>query len=269
MIVIDDLLLAAYLAGTGASMLGAQQQARKQKRIIGMAQADADKSQRTAIDTVMREAQQLAPEARQQALTAAEQEAYGRTMQDLTGAGGAMVDTAQGAGNISSDFAAARAQRSAAEGQRASDIAREMARVRAPGQVTTQEALRRGSIAEELGSLWNSTRNRTQAAQMDAQAVEKPGWAQLGELAALASGAALTAGAGAAPAAAGTEGVTGATGAFLGEGVASGVPAWDAASSGLATRLPAAASSPWWARPAMAAGMGLQRRNQPQQWAGR
>mgnify|MGYP000258126431 CR=1 FL=1 len=88
----------------------------------------------------------------------------------------------------------------------------------------------------------------TMAAQMDAQSVEAPWYSDLGKIASAVGSAALLA---PAAGAAGTAGVTGANGAFLGEGMASGVGAWDAALG--ATPMAGAASVPWWQRAAAVA----------------
>ena len=110
------------------------------------------------------------------------------------------------------------------------------------------EALRRASLTGELGSRWSRNRNMSNAAQMDAQSVEAPWYSDLGKIASAVGSAALLA---PAAGAAGTAGVTGANGAFLGEGMASGVGAWDAALG--ATPMAGAASVPWWQRAAAVA----------------
>lgn len=189
---------------------GQRDQRRQQRRILNASLADAENTQRTATQQVLEEARQMAPEARQQQMATAEQQVFDRTMADIEGAGGAAVDTAAGAGNVSADFVRALAERRGGEMDRLSAIARELARVRAPQDVATEAALRRGSMAEQIGSMWNSQRARSRAAQLDADAVEVPLYGQLASLANKAAMAALTGGAMGAGSLTGTGGASGA-----------------------------------------------------------
>lgn len=188
---------APYLmaGGTALQMLGARDQQRKQRRVLNRAFDANEADQRRGTAEVVQEAQQnAAPDARLRAMQAAEDAAYSRTQQDIAGAGGAMVDTAQGAGAVSADFVRAKADKALAEGDRMTAIARELAKVRAPGDVATNDSLRRSGLSELLSSMWNSNRQRAGAAQMDAQSIDMPLYGQLGGLAATVGGAAAMGG---------------------------------------------------------------------------
>lgn len=192
----SEALMYMYLAGTAAQMAGQEQQAEDKRNILNRSLAESDATQGKAIETVKTEASQLAPGQRQQAMTAAQDAAYQRTMADVAGAGGSQIDTAAGAGAVSDDFTRAKSEVAASEGARTSKLAQQLAAVRAPGDVTTSEAMRRSAIAEQLGSLWSSQNQRSKASGLDADSVEMPGWGQAGGLLAMVSGAAMGAGAG-------------------------------------------------------------------------
>lgn len=179
-------LQAALVAGgTGAQMLAARQQARQQRRILDAQQARSDQVQQQGTRAVMDEAQTMAPAARMAEMQAAEAAAAQRAQQDM-GAGGAMLDetaanpaTAQ----VSGDFLRAKADSALAEGARRTAIARELAKVRSVGDVQQQQGMRQSSLAEALGSMYSSNRQRAQAAQLDASAVEEPWYGGVGRIA--------------------------------------------------------------------------------------
>jgi len=176
------------LAGTAATVAGSQEQKRDRKRILNRNLADADMTQDKASDAVLQEADTLAPAARNKAMAAAEEAAFARSMSDAAPAPGAsLVDTAQGGGAVSSDFTRAKSEREGMEAGRLSDVTRELSRVRAPGEVAVEQSSRRSALAEQLGSMWRNQRGRSQAAQMDAEAVDMPGYGQIGQLVALAA----------------------------------------------------------------------------------
>lgn len=233
----SEALMYMYLAGTAAQMAGQEQQAQDKRQILNRSLAEADATQGKAIDTVKTEAAQLAPGQRQQAMQQAADAAYTRTMTDIAGAGGSRVDTSQGGGNVSDDFTRAKSERDAIEGDRTSNIARQLAKVRAPNDVATDEAMRRSAIAEQLGSVWSGQRQRSKASGLDADAVEVPGWGQAGGLMAMMSGAAMGAGYGGEAAVGGSVGGSGATNAALAES-AVGNPDYGISS--------ASTKTPWW-----------------------
>jgi hypothetical protein len=157
-------------------MIGERRAQRDRRGIMNRAMEDASRSQRQTIDTVLAEAQSLAPEARMRAMDAAEGTVGTQLQQDMAGAGGL---TSPVAGRRSDAYSDALMTREAGEQDRTGALMRELAKVRAPGNVLMDESLRRGSMAEALNSLWSTTRNRNRAAGMDADAVQAPWWGQV------------------------------------------------------------------------------------------
>lgn len=212
-----------YLAMAGAAMqaVGNQQQKAQQRKILNRAMSEEQDTQDKAIEAVAQEAQTMAPTSRAQAMLDAENAAYDRNMADLTGAGADLIDTAQGSGNVSEDFVRAKADKQLAEGERLSSIARQLAKVRAPGQVATDESMRRSALAEEMGSMWGQQARSSKAATLDAQSVGTPMIGQLGKIASLASMAGSMAGMGATAAAGAGSTTAGAAGGVSGMDLAS------------------------------------------------
>lgn len=176
-------------AGTAANIAGQRQQQREQRSILNRALEDTAKTQKQGSQAVLEEAQKLSPQARQEALAQQEAQTYAQAQQDLAGrvdAGGtgAIIDTAGNAGNVSQDFARAKADKAISEGNRLMDVAREAAKVRAPSGVLQAEGQRFADLTGRLGSLYGTNRNMAQAAQLDAQNVDEPTWGKLGKLAA-------------------------------------------------------------------------------------
>ncbi len=186
-----ELALALAAGGTGAQLLGQRQQRRERASILNRAMDQAEQTQARAIQDVTAEGRKMIPEQRLNDMRAAEDATYARTMDDL---GGISVEPSQGAGAVSPAFEQMRAQRMGEESGRMSAIARELAKLRAPGQVDTEGAMRRGSMSEALSSMFRSQRNRSNAAQMDAEAVDMPLYGELGGLAAQAGSIGLMAG---------------------------------------------------------------------------
>ncbi len=182
-------MIYAYLAATALQLQGQQEQKRERRNILNASLADAERTQKSAVEQVTQEAEQLSPEERMRQMAEAEQQTYDRAMGDIQGAGGAAIDTAAGGGAVSADFARALGERRMSENARLSAIARELAKVRAPQEVATEAAMRRGAMAERLGSLWSSQRGRSDAARLDADGVEMPTYGQIGGLAQTAIGA--------------------------------------------------------------------------------
>ena len=159
----------------GAEALGNRQAVKQQRNILTRAMTDASRTQQRAIDTTLDEARTLAPGARMQAMQDQEGQIAGQLERDLSGA------TTLGTpapGNVSDAYQQALLTRSSAEGDRTSALVRELSRMRAPGDVLNAEGLRRSNMAETLQSMWGSTNNRTRAAEMDANSVAPPWWAQ-------------------------------------------------------------------------------------------
>lgn len=175
------LLLAG--AGTAASMYGQRQQAKERRAIVNR-QLDAS-SQATdkANELIQKEGENYAPDKRAEAMQQAEDAAFTRAQQDLATTNAGIIDTAGGAGNTSDAFKQSREAVEAGESARMSAIARELAKVRAPGQLMTQEGLRRANLAGELNNRASTIRNLSGAAGLDAEAVGEPWYGQLGKVA--------------------------------------------------------------------------------------
>lgn len=211
------LATALMVGGTGAQMLAAKQQQKEQRSILNRAFDRQNETAKDSTSQTVEAAQGMSAEGQKAAMRAAEDAAYQRTMADLEGSD---FETAGQGGAV---FQQALADRAAQEDARLSQIARQTASVRAPADVQQQEAMKRGALAEKLGSLWRSTQNASQAAQMDAQDVDAPLYGDLGKIAALVGGASLAAGAGEAATAANGAGSVGmADSVYQGANVASG-----------------------------------------------
>ena len=212
---------ALMAGGTAAQMLAAKQQRKEQQSILNRALDVNDRStKRGTADTIENAQQQQGGVAQLGAVQQAQDQAAQRTMTDLQGAGADLIDTAGGDGVQSQAFLTAKADKALSEGNRMTAIARETAKVRAPGMVQTDSAMARGDLAERMASMQASGRARSQAAQLDSNAVETPLYGQLGQIASMVGTMGMMAPAGAAAGGingAATLGATGGNGAFLGE----------------------------------------------------
>lgn len=159
----------------GAEALGNQKAEKKRRSILNAAMEANSRTQQQAIDATMGEAQQMRPEARLQAMQDAEGQVAGQLQRDLAGATTLATPTA---GRTSDAYQQALMTREAGEADRTSALVRELARVRSLGNVQTDAALRRSNMAEALQSMWGSANNRSRAAELDANSVAPPWWAQ-------------------------------------------------------------------------------------------
>lgn len=177
-------------AGTYAGMRGDQIQADRQRSILNRAMEDTDKTNQKATQAVVAEGQKYAGDARAQDMQSREAQIYQQSQNDLAkaGAGGGFVDTAGGAGDVSSDFAKAKADSVLAETNHLSTIARQLSKVRSTGDMLNNEGLRRADLTGQLGDWWSTNTDMSRAAQMDAQDVQAPWWGTVGKLAAAAYG---------------------------------------------------------------------------------
>lgn len=222
-----ELALALAVGGTAAQMYGQHRADKKRREILNRAMEDNSKTQDLTNRQILDEAANFRPGERAQAMQSAEDAAYQQAQADT---GGAAAGIPQASGDVSAQYLKARADSAIDEGSRLTALAREAAKVRAPGTLTREEALRRAALTGDLNSEWSTRRNMTQAAQEDADSVGMPWYGQLGQLASAVGSAALMAPTAAAPAAAG------ATNAALAESAA-GLPGIGASS---------ASAVPWW-----------------------
>lgn len=191
----EDLLYFAGGLGPGMQNLGAKAQQRERRDILNQAYREqSDATSRSAAGLVA-EANKMSGGARKDAMSAQEDAVYAQTQQDLAGAGGDMVGSETG-GNVSSDFMKAKADKALEEGNRLTAIAREAAKLRAPGQLTADESQRRADLMARNGSMWGTVKNKTRAATLDAEGVQSPWYGQLGQIITQTGQQALRAGAG-------------------------------------------------------------------------
>lgn len=198
-------------AGTAASVYGQHQAANERSDILNKQLTRTAKTQDQANAMITGEGKQYAPDARSAALADQQAATYAQEQKDL-GATPSIIDTAGDAGNVSSDFLTAKADKAASEGERLTSIARELSKTRAPGQLMTTEGLRRADLGGNLSSIWGSSKADAGAAKLDAESVQDPWYADLGKIAAAAATAYGIGGMGAAG------GVDGAGGMALQEG---------------------------------------------------
>lgn len=201
--------------GTGASMMAQRDQAKERRNILNRQLEQNDKATDKSVKLVQEEGKNFDQQSRLAGMQQREDKAYDQAQADIQGAGGTMVDTAAGAGNVSEDFLQSRAARAIDEGNRMTSIAREAARSRAPGMLQFDDSLRFAGLSGDLQNIWGSARNMARANTLEAQGVEPPAYGALGTIAssiapAMGGFGARTAG--------------GATAA-----VPSGIDAWDAA----------------------------------------
>lgn len=179
------LLLAG--AGTGLEMMGNRRAEKDRRNILNGALERTAKNQDSAAQKVLAEGanygQKRLEDVANQEQTAMAQSLKDIGAQDAAGAGASVIDTAGDAGAVSEDFIKAKADRAISEGNRLTSVARELAKVRAPGQQMNAEGLRRAELTGELGSAASSNRARTQAASLDAESVDAPWWGKAGALA--------------------------------------------------------------------------------------
>jgi len=182
--------------GSGMQQAGIEAQQRQRQAILNR-QLDrtAAVQAKGAADTIG-EAQTMAPGARLAAMQAAEDATAAQTQKDLGGAASGLAAPGADGGAQSQAFVAAQADKALSEGNRLTSLARAAAKTRSVGQTQQAETLRRSALAEALGSLYNTSRADSQAAGLDAEAVQMPWYGQVGQLVNTAGSAAMRAGSG-------------------------------------------------------------------------
>lgn len=183
--------------GTVAQMAGQRQQQKERRNILNRSFEQTQQVSDKAAQSVVQEGAQYAPDDRMAAMHAQEDAAFQQARADIGSTGGATLQTASGGGNASADFVRAKAGKAIAEGNRITEIAREMARTRSPGDLMTAEGMRRADLSQKIGSSFGTARNMAGAAQMDAEGVDMPVYGKLGALAQMAGSAWAMGGAGA------------------------------------------------------------------------
>jgi len=180
-------------AGTAADVVGQSSANSERRDIMNRAMEKTAQNQDRATKQVLAEGSNYGTK-RLTDVATQEQSALAQALKDVGGAtpqegAGAQIITGAGdAGQVSGDYLKAKADRAISEGDRLTSVARELAKVRAPGQLMTAEGMRRGDLTEQLGSAASANRNQAQAASQDAQAVEAPWYGQLGKVASTIGG---------------------------------------------------------------------------------
>lgn len=188
--------LALAAGGTAATVSAQHQQQKDQRRTLNRQMENTEQATKKAVDLIQDEGTRFSPDARAAEMAAAEDAATTRAAQDLDGAGGATVATAGDAGNVSSDFLTAKADRAISEGTRMTALSRELAKIRAPGQLQTNDRISQANLAGRLSNIQGSNANMARANSMDVQSVEAPAYGQLGQIASALGGAYLGSGTG-------------------------------------------------------------------------
>lgn len=182
-----------YIIAVGGAALQAKassDQRKEQRSILNAGLAKTAAAQDKASSALVAEAKNYSPADRQAALDAQQAATYAQSLKDLGPSASGIVDTAgSGGGAQSADFVKAKADSAITEGNRITDIARELSKVRAPGQQLTQEGIRRAGVQGDINSLFDSTRNVVNAGAIDAQNVEPPAYGTYGALASSIGGA--------------------------------------------------------------------------------
>lgn len=173
----------AMAVGTGLSMKANSDAASERRNIINSQLEGTQRATEKAAALVDKESQQYDPNARKQALTDQEQQAFERSQKDLQfgAGGGSLIDTAGGGGNVSGDFLKAKADRQVTEGNNLTALAREVAKTRAPSLLLTKEGQSRANLAGNLQNTFGAARNMANAAGQDASMVQPAAYGQIAQ----------------------------------------------------------------------------------------
>jgi hypothetical protein len=187
--------------GTAAKLASDRNASKEKRSILNKAMERNNEAQQKANAQLVDEASNYSGEKRNAAIQAQQDATYAQSLKDIgmdqAGAGGANIDTAGSEGNVSGDFLKAKADRTISEGNRITDVARELAKVRAPGQQSLTDNMRLADVQGTINSSASTTRNLARAAELDAQNVQPSWWGKLGGLAAQAAAIYASGGAGA------------------------------------------------------------------------
>lgn len=180
-----EIALALAAGGTAAQVIGAKQQQREQRSILNRAFDKTNASTQQGVVDTLGEAGKQTGTAQTADMAKSTDATTARTMADLKGAGADVINTAGDSGAQSQAFLTAKADRALTEGNRQTAIARELAKVRSAGEVQSNNAMSRGSLAERLASMGATSRADTQAATLDANDVQAPWYSDLGKIASM------------------------------------------------------------------------------------
>ncbi len=187
--------LALAAGGTAASVSAQQEAADERRKTLNRQIENTEQATKKQVDLIQDEGERFSPEARAAEMAAAEDAAATRANQDLEGAGGATIATAGDPGNVSKDFLTAKADRAITEGSRLTALSRELAKIRAPGQLTLNDSLSQANLAGNLSNVRGTNANLARANSMDAESIEPPVYGQLGQIGSALAGSYLSSGA--------------------------------------------------------------------------
>lgn len=163
---------------------GASRTKKRQRDIMNAAYQNQKQTLDKTTGMLQSEGQNMQGDARMHTMDSNEAAALAQTQSDLNGSGAAEgIDVAGDGGNVSSDFLKARADRALSEGNRMTALAREAAKIRAPGLTQAGDKMRTADLMSRTGSMWSSTRAAHEAAMRDAQGVGPTAIDQFGNLA--------------------------------------------------------------------------------------
>lgn len=178
-------------AGTAAKMVGDNNAEKERRFVLNQAFDKSARAQDKAAQQVLGEGNNFSGEKRAADMQTQEQSALAQALKDVgggtpqEGAGAQIITGAGDAGQVSGDYLKAKADRAISEGDRLTAVARELSKVRAPGQLMNAEGLRRGDLTERLGSAAASNRAQVQAAGEQAQSIDTPWYGKLGQVASM------------------------------------------------------------------------------------
>lgn len=183
----DPVSLALMAGGTIAQMQSQQDQVDRRRSIANRQLQRNDQTFTKSNDMIQSEADNFDPTKRKAAMEDQQAQNLDTSLADLkAGAGGGdvgAVQTSGDAGNVSEDFIKAKAGRAATEGQRITDIAKELSKTRTPNQLLQTEGQRRGDMASALQNLYSTNQNMASATSNDAETVGDNGLGTMGSLA--------------------------------------------------------------------------------------
>ena len=173
--------LLASAGGTVMQLNAQQEQAADKRRTLNRQLERDDNATDKSVSLIQDEGKRYDPQSRLQSLDTQAQEGNSQIQKDLQG--GANVETAGDAGNVSADFLRTKAARAIGEGTRLTSIAQQAAKSRAPGQLQGNDALSRAGLAGSLQNIWGTNTNMARATGNDADGIEQPGYGALGGIA--------------------------------------------------------------------------------------
>lgn len=182
-------------AGAMAKNAAASKQADQQRSQLNAALTRTDHTQQKANSLIEGEASKLSPVARAAAMSMQADTNAAGAKSDLAASGAtdsggnAIIETAGDNGAVSKEFLTSKADRALEEGSRLTAIARQLAQVRAPGQLQEQEGQDRADLTEQLGNMWGTTQHLNDANSATAENIPLPGYGALGDVAQAAGAA--------------------------------------------------------------------------------